>query len=359
MSEPRAINVAPDVAIIGLGPAGACAAQIIAAAGFTVVAFDRKRQAGAPVQCAEFVPLMLGTNMDATINSMIQPITTMETFVEAQSADIAGNFSGRMIDREAFDRDLVEKAVHAGADCRFGVAINQIDDAGTIMIDDQPMTAKIIIGADGPRSRVGAAIGQTNETVLETRQITVPLLNSHTATDIFLSDEYPGGYGWLFPKGDEANIGIGVNWDQRHHLKHLVESLHQRLIKEGRCGENILRHTGGAIPAGGMLSLTAYLNDTLVLLAGDAAGLTNCITGAGIAAAVMSGRLAGAAAVSWLDGDKEAPAEYAEDLADLFGPSLVRACAHRQKLTDARHNNTPLTPAALRNSWIAYPQYWT
>jgi flavin-dependent dehydrogenase len=38
-----------------------------------------------------------------------------------------------------------------------------------------------------------------------------------------------------------------------------------------------------------MLKPRGMLGDTLALLAGDAAGLTNAVTGAGIAAAVYSG----------------------------------------------------------------------
>ena len=32
----------------------------------------------------------------------------------------------------------------------------------------------------------------------------------HDATDIFLRADYRGGYGWLFPKGAVANVGLGV-----------------------------------------------------------------------------------------------------------------------------------------------------
>ncbi len=53
-----------DVLVLGLGPAGACAAAQAALQGCTVIAIDRKKVAGRPVQCAEFVPAMIG--MDVT-----------------------------------------------------------------------------------------------------------------------------------------------------------------------------------------------------------------------------------------------------------------------------------------------------
>jgi digeranylgeranylglycerophospholipid reductase len=41
----------PDVIVLGLGPAGASAAAEAARRGCKVVALDRKREAGRPVQC--------------------------------------------------------------------------------------------------------------------------------------------------------------------------------------------------------------------------------------------------------------------------------------------------------------------
>ncbi|MGV6801507.1 MAG: NAD(P)/FAD-dependent oxidoreductase [bacterium] len=360
MNQPVAI----DVAVIGLGPAGACAARAAALAGKTVIGADRKKHAGAPVQCAEFVPLMLGNSIETAIDTMIQPITAMETFVEQQAPDQACNFHGRMIDRAEFDKSLCDQAEAAGARLQFGTAVDPsktIDPATqtvALFIGETAYAPKIIIGADGPRSVMGQAIGLTNKDVLETRQITVALKHPHAATDIFLSDHYPGGYAWLFPKGDKANIGLGLDSNHRHHLKPLLEALHQRLIREGRVGEDIYHHTGGAIPAGGMIPPCGQLGDTPVLLTGDAAGLTNCITGAGIASAATSGQLAGEAAAQWLDGDAAALEDYAEELEDLLAPSLNRACQHRQKLKNLRKDHNPLPPSALRDSWIAYPQYW-
>jgi digeranylgeranylglycerophospholipid reductase len=49
-----------DVLVLGLGPAGARAAAAAARAGARVLAVDRKASAGLPVQCAEFVPALIG-----------------------------------------------------------------------------------------------------------------------------------------------------------------------------------------------------------------------------------------------------------------------------------------------------------
>lgn len=332
-----------DVLVLGLGPAGASAAAEAARRGGKVIALDRKLEPGLPVQCAEFVPALIDADVAGAVR---QRIDAMATFVEDDAVDLQPNFPGHMLDRAAFDAALVEHAAQAGAACRFGSHVARIAKDGVALLGDGSMiAARVIVGADGPRSRAGRAIGSVNTELVETRQITVALRRAHAATDIFLSADIPGGYGWLFPKGDVANLGAGVAPAHKARLKAIVAKLHAELRE--RLGEEILSHTGGAIPVGGMLQPWGRLGETLVLLAGDAAGLANPVTGAGIAAAVQSGRLAGEAAA------RASPETYQEELEDLFGASLDRALRRRRELME----KVP-TKAALRRGWIAYPEYW-
>jgi len=332
-----------EILILGLGPAGASAALAAAARGCRVVALDRKREAGVPVQCAEFVPAMIDADVTGAVR---QRIDAMATFVEGDAADLQPDFPGHMLDRAAFDAALVARAAQAGADCRFGSRVLRIAKDGTVHLGDgSQLRARVVVGADGPRSQAGRAIGSVNTELVETRQVTVPLRYAYTATDIFLSADIPGGYGWLFPKGGVANLGAGVSPAQRARLKPILQKLHADL--GDRVGKEILATTGGAIPVGGLLRPWGRLGETLVLLAGDAAGLANPVTGAGIAAAVQSGRLAGEMATN------SDAAAYQEELEDLFQAALERALRRRRELME----NVP-TKAALRRGWIAYPEYW-
>ena len=349
----------PDLLVVGLGPAGACAAREAARAGLDVLAIDRRRAAGVPVQCAEFVPGMIGLPSGTLGQVSRQPIDSMVTFLEDQPPHLTEAFPGHIIEREAFDRRLVEAAIEAGANCRFGTALRSIGPDGTVTTaTGMTIRPKAIVGADGPRSSVGRAIGRVNQSLVETRQITVPLHARHGATDIFLSAEIYGGYGWLFPKGDVANLGLGVAPSAKARLKPLLAALHARLIEEGRVGARILATTGGAIPVGGMIEPCGSLDAVPVVLAGDAAGLTNPVTGAGIDAAVRSGSMAGAAIAERLAGVAGALEDYAEELAELFKPTLDRALRRRDELLAASAGATAAPPDALRRGWIAYPEFW-
>ena len=353
-------DVTVDVLCAGLGPAGARAAAAAARRGLRVLAVDRKREPGLPVQCAEFVPALIG--------SQRRRARALGAAVDPRDGDLRRNRNAgpdrslspaRCSIAPLSMRALVDEAIEAGATCRFATTLRAVDRDGSVELSDGTrMRARVLIGADGPRSVVGRAIGSVNRHLVETRQITVPLRQPHDATDIFLSAATPGGYAWLFPKGEVANVGAGVDPAHKGALKAIVDDLHLSLVAAGRVGREILMRTGGAIPVGGMLKPTGTLGSTEVLLAGDAAGLANPVTGAGITAAVHSGALAGEAAAEAVGGNPDALADYEDELDALFGAALARALRRREELADAMQSDALPQPAALRRGWVAYPEYW-
>jgi hypothetical protein len=72
----------------------------------------------------------------------------------------------------------------------------------------------------------------------------------------------------------------------------------------------------------------------------------------------VSGQLAGQAAAAFLFGRTGALEDYAEEVADLFGPSLALALRRRRALVAAYAQGGAPDARKLRDCWIAYPQYW-
>ena len=345
-----------DVLVVGAGPAGASAAWRAADTGARVLLVDRRAEIGTPVQCAEFVPLpMLPYTRDAGVG--VQRIEGMLTFLPSDARHHSA-FPGLMIDRGAFDRALAAKAAAAGAQVWTAAHFDAWD--GTVAHLRHGGTAhqvrpRVLIGADGPHSTVAHALGLADQEIVYTRQYTVPLNESYQDTDIFLSDDYPGGYGWLFPKGEVANLGIGADRRFEANLKMPLDALHAAMVERGLVGGEILYRTGGAIPVGGVRPMV----HGTVLLAGDAAGLTHPITGAGISAAVFSGEAAGAAAAAFVrSGDAAVLAGYEEDLRDQFGPSLDRALRRRAALAQVWRRPQAREDDVMRSGWIAFEEYF-
>lgn len=347
-----------DLLVVGLGPGGAAAAWRGAAAGLDVLAVDKKQQIGVPVQCAEFIPGPLAPYaQDEGVLS--QRIDGMNTYLPSGTVAPSA-FPGLMVDRVAFDRALAARAGKAGAEI--------VTDAALIALNTGRRTAQIrrkdriddiayrvLVAADGPHSAVARLLGLPALTVIYTRQYTVPLRQPHADTDIWLSDEFPGGYAWLFPKNELANLGLGTDRRFEPDMKTPLTRLHTQLVQQGRVGEDIVHRTGGAIPVGGLRASLVHEN---TLFVGDAAGLTHPITGAGIAAAVQSGESAGAAAADYLSGNARALTAYEEDLRDQYGPALEHAIERRAQLERCWRGAQAHDDRIQRRGWIAFHEYF-
>jgi geranylgeranyl reductase family protein len=340
-----------DVLVVGLGPAGASAARTAAEAGAAVLAIDRKRLLGVPVQCAEFIPLPIGRCAVAS-GVRHQAIDAMHSVLPSGAA-LDSAFRGLMVDRARFDQALAEAARAAGAEVRAGTQLLDVDSASrTARLrgpdGDELVGYRRVVAADGPHSRVASLAGLPVLETVDTRQYTVPLRTPTAVTTVWLADDYPGGYAWLFPKGDRANVGLGMDGAIDRDMKTPLDRLLAHLVADGVVGSEILARTGGAIPVGGMREPLVYGD---VLFAGDAAGLTHPITGAGIAPAVVSGELAGTAAA------RDALTDYADELRDQFGASLDRAVARRRWLASRWRTAEARRDAMHRRGWIAFNDY--
>ncbi|MGM0675780.1 MAG: geranylgeranyl reductase family protein [Pseudomonadota bacterium] len=347
-----------DVLVVGLGPAGGSAARVAASQRLSVLGIDRRAVIGEPVQCAEFIPLPMGSYArDPSVFS--QPIDHMTTLLPSGTCR-ESDFPGIMINRAAFDQAIADRAREQGATLWTDTTLLDVDPkARTARIRhegrEHSVAFRSLVAADGPHSTVAARLGWPALHTVQTRQYTVPLKHARNDTVIWLSPDYPGGYAWLFPRGEQANLGLGMDKTLAPDLKTPLDTLHRDLVEAGWVGEGILRRTGGAIPVGGLRPQVCH---GPVIFAGDAAGLTHPITGGGIAPAVVSGELAGEAAVAWLRGDEDALEDYHEDLLDRYGPSLDRAVARRRELARIWDQPQAHEDAVHRRGWIAFGEYF-
>jgi geranylgeranyl reductase family protein len=348
-----------DVLVVGLGPAGASAAAHAARGGLSVLAVERKREIGLPVQCAEWVPLTLGRHAQGE-GVLQQRIAGMYSNLPSGRREHS-EFPGLMVDRAAFDQALATEARRCGAEIRCSTRLVTLDARrcrAKLRNDATEFELEygLLIAADGPRSSVARALGLQMLASAHTRQYTVPLRVPSKQTEVWLADEYPGGYAWLFPKGAWANLGVGLEGRAPQELKPALDALHRRLVSAGRVGPDIVSATGGPIPID---ALREKLVVGRTLFVGDAAGLANPITGAGIAAAVTSGARAGEAAAAWVQGAGEgALGAFEEDLRDQFEAPLLRAKERRRQLALCAGGAAGASEAAYRRGWVAFPEYF-
>lgn len=349
-----------DVVVVGAGPAGSCAAGRLAKAGLRVLLVDQALAVGAKVQCAEYVPKMLLQQTAIAPADVAQPVTGLKTYIGGR---LAGTLAapGYILHRNRWDKNNAAAAAAAGAELMTGVRAVGWDGEtvalrrgrGTVGVP-----ARIVLGCDGPRSAVGGWLGNGDQPVCLGLQYQVPLPSPSAYAAVYFAPALYGGYGWVFPKGDTANVGIGIAYSRKSDAVRLLESFRTELAGRGVIGSQILHRTAGLIPCGGLRSRLA---GGRLLLAGDAAGCAHPITGAGIMSAVVSGTLAAEAVRACFgSGDRQTlTRDYPQALAVALGRQLATA-RRRATARDRAWSATPDDFAALiRRSWVAFPEYYT
>jgi geranylgeranyl reductase family protein len=332
-----------DAIVIGAGPAGASAALPMARAGLRVLMVERRRRVGFPVQCAEYIPLALAGEVDAPQAAVAQPVNTLRTFIEGKLA-AENAWPGVILNRALFDRHLADRAAAAGATLWTGCAVSSVED-GAVTIGARRLTAGAIVGADGPLSLTARSMECAPAEFVYGLQVEAPLAAPMRHTEAHFRPEFLAGYGWVFPKGAWANVGIAVARPAAARLPRLLDAFLSWLRGRGTIAPGATRaRTGGLIPVAGPPARTVRGHR---LLAGDAAGQTDAITGSGIPAAMQCGQAAGEAALGSLE-------SYEEEWRGTLEHSLRRALRHRR--TQCAGWGQENFERLIRRTWIAFPE---
>ncbi len=344
-----------DILVIGAGPAGSSAAWRAAQGGARIILIEQKKEIGVPVQCAEYIPVQLTTTIGLRDDLLINEIHAMHTYLPDGWMVVTESL-GYIIDRDRFDQYLAEMAEEAGATIRKGCKAEGFNNGIVKIVEGNKryaIEAKIIIGADGPKSTVGRWIGAENKEFVSAKQYIMPLRFEMDYTEVYFRDYIRGGYGWVFPKGDKANVGIGVDISFGLEPSEALDRFVDELFKSGRIEKKILNSTSGLIPVGGLVG-TRKDN---ILLCGDAAGQCNPITGAGISNAVLCGGMAGEiAAKAVIDDNLDILSEYDETVEELVAHSINHAVEKRRHLQ--QHWGKDTLSEALKKCWIASEGYY-
>ena len=297
-----------DVVVVGGGPSGATAAEDLARAGRKVAMLDRD---GRIKPCGGAVPPRLIDDFHIPESQIVAKISTARMISPTQrSVDIPieNGYVG-MVDREHFDEFLRVRANMAGADRFTGtfLRIERDEDGATVLYRDKAtkeerrLDTKLIIGADGARSNVARAEvdgGDTIPYVIAYHEIikapdAIGQYDPERCDVIYDGAISPDFYGWVFPHGKSASVGMGTGIDGVD-LKQATADLR---VASGLAECETIRREGAPIP---LKPLDKWDNGQDVVLAGDAAGVVAPSSGEGIYYAMAGGRVAATAAQACL-----------------------------------------------------------
>jgi geranylgeranyl reductase family protein len=306
-----------DVIVAGAGPSGSMAARQLAERGARVLLLDKQRFPR-DKPCGGGVTLRAASVQDIDLSPVIE-----RTIYGARFSLRLGDAFDRRFDRPLtymtqrcrLDQHLAERAAEDGADLHDGEALRDVDvDRGagstlTARTDHHSYTARVLIGADGANGISGRALGRRPE--YETAvalEGNVPFAGDvpEEWRDVVALDlgGLAGGYGWVFPKADHLNVGVGAWKYASFTLKPKLAELARRYNFDPGALENLRGHHLPVRNAGTPIARGP------VALIGDAAGLVDPLSGEGIHMAFASGRLAAEEAMRVLAGDAHDMAGY-------------------------------------------------
>jgi digeranylgeranylglycerophospholipid reductase len=298
-----------DIVVIGAGPGGSIAART-AAEECDVLLIEKRQEVGSPVRCAEGVlksALLEFAHPDKKwISSYIRgyrifaPDGTMLE-VSSESLGIDGELA-YILERNIFDRELAKDAARVGADVMVHTrATGLVIEDGLVtgvkikrLGENLEVRSKIVIGADGVESQVGRWAGIDTALKLKdvgsaAQYLMADVDVAEDFCDIYVGSQAPGGYAWVFPKGEKlANVGVGML---------------ASMLKGSRPIDYLDKFVSQHFPAGQQLALmigscpcSDELKTTIssgLMLVGDAARHCDPISGAGITNAMEGGKIAG------------------------------------------------------------------
>lgn len=288
-----------DAIVVGAGPAGSAAAHRLASAGASVLLLDRARfprdkpcGGGLTGRAVRLLP--------CPVDPVVEDAATRVTL----RAAYRGGFERRserplvlLTRRRRLDALLAEKASAVGADFRDGVRVEGVEGTTVRLAGGDCAAGDVLIGADGANGVVARGLGLAVEiergVALEGNATYDPRYRATLALEFGV---VPGGYGWIFPKADHLNVGVG-GWESegprlRAHLRRLCEAHGLDPTRlEGLRGHRLPMRRPEAVLACGRAAVI-----------GDAAGLVDPFSGDGIYEALLSARLVSEVALDVLAG---------------------------------------------------------
>lgn len=347
-----------DLIVIGGGPAGSSAARAAAQRGAKVLLIDQKQRIGLPVQCAELVSKWISHYTPFISRSIIQSLETMAIHLP-DCTTFKMKSPGYMLDRSLFDKELATSAILAGVEISTGAKAIELSSEGVLIqhgVIKDWARSKVIIGADGVHSTVARWTGQPSLKAMVALQYEVVLFEPQSHVDIFFHPDYEGGYGWFFPKGRTANVGVAVIPQKTASLPDLLTNFLNLLNRSGKLPRiEIVSRTGGSIPCETQQH-TVFGN---ILLAGDAAGHAHPITGAGILNAVICGEIAGRiAAEAVARGDLNYLEHYETEWKEILGKPLSYGAYKREFLEEHWNKSGMDFKDLIRKTWVGFKEYY-
>ena len=312
-----------DVIVVGAGPGGSTAAYELATAGAEVLLLDRAEfprdkpcGGGVLISAVNLLPYSLDAVTEQTITSFRVRYKRSWEFEHRYHEPLA-----IMTQRSRLDAFMVERAVEVGAEFRDASPVRGMEGTSLSLANGDNHRADAIIAADGANGIVRRALGlprlrgavALEGNAARSRQPAGERWSDAVGLEL---GSMPGGYGWVFPKGDHCNVGLGG-------FPAAAPTLRDELSRYADCesfdGDSLTELRGHHLP---LRDPNSALVSGRTAFVGDAAGLVDPLSGEGIGNAIRSGQLASDAALDLIAGTSTDFSSYQSAIEAEIEPEL-------------------------------------
>ena len=289
-----------DVIVIGGGPIGAVAAREAAKAGARTLLLEQRKEIKGPIACTGLVSPRTLATLGASSRSILREIRAVRAHsprgrrLSLRSLEV----KGVVIDRISLEEELLSSAGSAGVEVLLGTE-GRVGEGGRVTLisrgGEKRVGAGVVIGADGPKSRVAAGSGLSPAAApLPAAQAIVEGAPTEEMVEVYFGwDLAPGFFAWAVPaEPDRSRVGLAVPPGEN------PQRFLDRLLTDRFPSNRVLSRASGFIPS---RPVDRSIDDRLILV-GDAAGQVKPLTGGGLyfggLCAAIAGRVAAGAALS-------------------------------------------------------------
>ncbi|MHA1340620.1 MAG: geranylgeranyl reductase family protein [Promethearchaeota archaeon] len=301
-SNNNSINVyeSATVVIIGGNIAGSYLAYQLASKGIDIIVIEEHSESGKPMQCAGIMSqkLLKLAELDPPLILNRVSIAILES-PSGYSIEMRGQEKPVIIDRSGFDFSYYIKAKNKGARFLFNekfrsykIIRKKPKNKSFVLVytNKRKIKAKIIVGCDGPLSKV-ARINGVKHSIIYGIQIRAKYDFPNNKVKMLFSPKWKELFGWIIPEGNGiCRIGLGV---YQNPAKKFQEFLNLVGVKNN----NIISKQAGLIPYGYVRKIAFER----ALLLGDSACMVKATTGGGVVMLLNACKIASKAIVESID----------------------------------------------------------
>ncbi|MEM4657773.1 MAG: NAD(P)/FAD-dependent oxidoreductase [Candidatus Methanosuratincola sp.] len=277
-----------DLLIVGGGPAGLSAASEAARLGLETEILEEHAEVGIPEHCAGLVSLSGLREILGTEAPIIRKIKGFRVYSPSGKAYMVkgGEAKAAVIDRPAFERELLRRAEANGAKVTLGSQFRGGE------------RYKVLINAEGTAGRVSKRLGFGIPEAIPAAQLDLETPGfEEDMVEIYLGRHAPGFFAWAVPRRDGVRVGLASSEGiPLRSLERLLEKFEPwRRFSGARRSAPIF----GKVVTGGPLRV-AHRGNAIAI--GDAGGFVKPTTGGGVVLGCLTARLAARAAYQFLSG---------------------------------------------------------